>query len=92
MTNAQYVLLYFMCINTLTFIVYGSDKYMAKNSLTRVPEFILFALAILFGSVGAWSAMYFFHHKTKQLKFVVGLPLIFLAQVAFVMYVLQNIN
>lgn len=88
MTNAHYVLLYFMCINALTFVVYGSDKYMATKNLTRVPELFLFALAVFFGSVGAWSAMYFFHHKTRQLKFVVGLPLIFLAQVAFVMYVL----
>jgi len=80
-TNAHYVLLYFMCINTLAFIVYGIDKYMAKNNLTRVPEFILFALAILFGSVGAWSAMYFFHHKTKHLKFVVLVPIFFITQV-----------
>lgn len=89
MSNPQLVLLYLMIINVVTFIIFGLDKYRAKKNLNRVPEIWLFALAFLFGSVGAWSAMYFFHHKTKHLKFVIAVPLLFITQVALALSLLN---
>lgn len=89
MSNAQFVLLFIMIVNALTFIVYGVDKYRAKKNLSRVPEWQLIVFALIGGSVGAWSSMYFFRHKTKHLKFVIGVPLIFLAQFLVVIYVLN---
>ena len=35
----------------------------------RISEKILLLLSIMGGSVGALCAMYFFHHKTKKIKF-----------------------
>ena len=39
-------------------------------------------LAALGGSVGALLGMFVFHHKTKHKKFLIGVPLILLAQLA----------
>lgn len=47
----------------------------------RVPEKTLFLLALAGGSAGALAGMYVFRHKTKHLKFVIGLPLILILQV-----------
>ena len=38
-------------------------------------------LAVLGGSLGAWAGMYSFRHKTNRLKFVLGIPMILLAQI-----------
>lgn len=89
MSNPQAVLLYLMIVNVVSFIIFGLDKFRAKKNLNRVPEIWLFALTLLFGSVGTWSGMYFFHHKTKHLKFVIAVPLIFVAQVTLALSLLN---
>ena len=73
---------YFFGINLLTFFVYGIDKWKAKRDKWRVPEATLLMLAALGGSVGALLGMFVFHHKTKHKKFLIGVPLILLAQLA----------
>lgn len=75
------VLIYYLLgINLLTFFIYGIDKWKAKRNKWRVPEATLLMLAALGGSVGALLGMFVFHHKTKHKKFLIGVPLILLAQ------------
>ena len=77
------VLIYYLLgINLLTFFIYGIDKWKAKRDKWRVPEATLLMLAALGGSVGALLGMSVFHHKTKHKKFLIGVPLILLAQFA----------
>ena len=77
------VLIYYLLgINLLTFFIYGIDKWKAKRNKWRVPEATLLMLAALGGSVGALLGMFVFHHKTKHKKFLIGVPLILLAQLA----------
>ena len=73
---------YLLGINLLTFFIYGIDKWKAKRDKWRVPEATLLMLAALGGSVGALLGMSVFHHKTKHKKFLIGVPLILLAQFA----------
>ena len=81
--GSMHVLIYyFFGINLLTFFVYGIDKWKAKRDKWRVPEATLLMLAALGGSVGALLGMFVFHHKTKHKKFLIGVPLILLAQLA----------
>ena len=72
----------FIGINVLTLIVYGIDKWNAKQGKRRIPEATLLMLAIIGGSVGALLGMRIWHHKTMHKKFKYGLPLILLAQIA----------
>ena len=71
-------------INVLTFIVYGIDKWKAKQGSWRISEATLLELAIIGGSMGALLGMQVWHHKTKHKKFKYGLPLILLAQIVLI--------
>ena len=59
------------------FCAMGIDKRSARLGKWRIPERTLFLIAILGGSPGSIAGMYFFHHKTRHVSFLYGLPLIF---------------
>ena len=77
---------YLLAINAVTFIVYGIDKYKAKEAKWRIPEATLLLLAVLGGSIGAWMGMKVWHHKTMHKKFKYGIPAILLIQIALMAY------
>lgn len=83
------IIKYLLAINVLTFAVYGVDKWKAWQGRWRVPEATLLGLAALGGSVGAWVAMQLFRHKTKKNKFRYGVPIMFVLQLAAVLYFLN---
>ena len=83
----MFIIYYLIGINVLTFLAFGLDKWKARRDRWRIPEATLLLLAVLGGSVGALLGMWVFHHKTKHLKFVLGLPLILLAQVALAYFI-----
>ena len=83
-------LTYLAVVNVVTFIVYGIDKWKAKNSKWRIPEATLLGLAVIGGSIGAWMGMKTWHHKTLHKKFRLGVPLILIAQIALLMFVYLN--
>ena len=76
------LLFYLLIINAVGFLIMLVDKEKAKKHLWRIPERTLFAAALVGGSVGALLSMYLFHHKTHHWYFVVGMPLILVAQLA----------
>lgn len=67
---------YFICINIITFIIYGIDKRRARQHRWRISEATLILLAMLGGSVGALTGMRCFRHKTRHWKFTIGIPVI----------------
>ena len=76
------IILYLIAINVVTFLVYGLDKWKAMRDAWRISETTLLLLAAAGGSVGALLGMQIFRHKTKHVKFTVGVPAILLVQVA----------
>lgn len=80
--------IYLLAINVVTFFVYGIDKWKARHKRWRVSEAALLMLALLGGSVGAWLGMYVWRHKTQHKKFKYGVPLILLAQVVILYYIM----
>ncbi len=73
--------IYLLIINAVTFLVYAADKRKAKKGKRRVPEKTLFLLAGVGGSIGALLGMQVLRHKTKHMSFVIGIPLILIAQI-----------
>lgn len=71
---------YIIIINLIGFFIMGIDKRKAIKNKWRVPERTLFLIAFLFGSVGILIGMYLFHHKTRHLKFALGIPVILVIQ------------
>lgn len=86
MNTFQVVFICFIVISVITFATYGIDKYKAQHNKWRISEATLILLAALGGSVAALFAMFVFRHKTKHLKFIVGVPLIFVAPIALISY------
>ena len=78
--------LYLAAINVVTFLVYGLDKWKAKQGAWRIKESTLLLLAAVGGSVGALLGMQAFRHKTKHLQFTVGVPLILLVQIGLAVW------
>lgn len=74
------ILFYFMVINIISVIVTILDKLKAKYNKWRIPEKTLFIFSAVGGAVGMYITMHLIHHKTKKLRFMVGIPLIFFAE------------
>lgn len=81
---------YLIIINILTFLVYGIDKWKARNGKWRISEATLLLLAVIGGSIGAWAGMSVWHHKTLHKKFRYGVPMILIIQVALIIYMLYR--
>ena len=77
---------YLVVINVVTFVLYGIDKWKARHSKWRVAEAVLLGMAVIGGSVGAWSGMAVWHHKTLHKKFRYGIPLILVAQITLLIF------
>lgn len=75
------LLVYFLIINAAGFILMLADKLKAKKGAWRVPEKTLMGVAVMGGSIGSLMGMYAFRHKTKHLKFTVGIPVILALQI-----------
>lgn len=82
----QYSLYYLLAVNSLTFLLYGIDKYKAKKGRWRISEATLLTMAAIGGSIGAWAGMRTWHHKTMHKKFKYGIPVIIIMQIALVVY------
>ncbi len=84
MNSLSLVIAFLIILNLIGFALMGLDKRRAIRGLLRVPEATLFAIAIAGGSVGSILGMLIFRHKTRHLKFKIGLPIILLLQVLIV--------
>ena len=71
-----------LIVNAIGFVLMLGDKRMAQKKLWRIPEATLLAVAAIGGSIGSLAGMYTFRHKTKHLKFTLGIPAILAAQIA----------
>lgn len=81
-----FLLLYLLIINAIGFLLMLADKRMAQKNLWRIPESTLLTAAVFGGSIGALAGMYVFRHKTKHLKFTLGVPLILIAQIGLTIW------
>ena len=78
---------YLLLINAIAFLLMLVDKRKARKNLWRIPESTLFLSAALGGSIGALAGMYAFRHKTKHLKFILGMPAILAVQLGLVIWI-----
>lgn len=84
------IAVYLILINLITFVVYGVDKSLAIKHKWRISEATLIMLAVIGGSIGAFLGMQVFRHKTKHMKFVIGVPVIIVLQVAIALFIINS--
>lgn len=83
------IILYFVIVNIVGFIIMGIDKRKAVKRLWRIPESVLFTVALIGGSVGCILGMQLFRHKTRTWNFVYGMPAILLLQIILLLLILN---
>ncbi len=88
----KYFLLYLLLINAAAFVLMLVDKVKAKKNRWRISERTLMLSAALGGSVGALLGMYTFRHKTRHIKFTLGVPAILIAQLALAAWLILKIG
>ena len=77
---------YIAVISLISIIVCIYDKKISKrnNVKLRIPEKTLFIWSALGGSLAMFITMKLIRHKTKHLSFMIGIPVIFILQVALI--------
>ena len=81
--------IYLLIVNLTAFFLYGIDKKRAIKRKWRISEKTLILIAVIGGSVGAICGMQVFRHKTKHIKFKLGLPAILIVQLGIVYMVFR---
>lgn len=81
---------YLLLVNALGFLLMLVDKQKAKKNKWRIREATLMGVAAIGGSIGSLVGMYTFRHKTKHLKFVLGIPAILIAQIVLACLILAK--
>ena len=79
-------LAYIAIISIISVVVCIYDKKISKKNRVelRTPEKTLMLLSALGGSVAMFITMQIIRHKTKHVKFMLGIPLIIIVQVGIV--------
>lgn len=83
------IIAYIVIINIISIIVTIADKIKAKNDKWRIPEKTLLILSAIGGAVGMYITMNLIHHKTKKMKFMVGIPVIMFAELIIILLLLS---
>ena len=78
----KYIYIYLAVISFIAIVVTIADKSKAKRHKWRVPEASLLGISALGGSVAMFVTMLIIRHKTKHVKFMLGIPLIIIVQLA----------
>ena len=82
------VSIYLIIINLIGFAVMFIDKYKAKRGKWRIPENTIFMITAIGGGIGTIVGMYKFRHKTKKLKFTIGLPVLLILDILLIIWFL----
>lgn len=80
---------YLILINAVSFTLMLADKRKAQKKKLRISENALITLAIIGGSIGVLAGMHLFRHKTKHLKFIIGIPMILALQIVAIVIMLS---
>lgn len=88
----QVLTAYLVLVNAAALALMLADKQKARRGAWRIPEATLFGVAAIGGSIGAIMGMYLFRHKTRHLKFSLGLPVIFAIELICAGLLLYFIN
>lgn len=86
-----FIAAYFVLISLVTAVVTVSDKIKAKKGSFRVPEKVLFLLALSGGSLAEYLTMRCIRHKTLHKRFMLGLPLIMIFQLTVLILIMLKL-
>ena len=77
---------YIAIISIVAIIVTVKDKICAKLDKSRTPEKTLLLISALGGSLAMLLTMLLIRHKTRHMKFMIGIPVMLALQIIIVCY------
>ena len=87
----DYIVLYLILINALSFVLMLVDKYNAENKLWRIPENLLISISAIGGSFGSFAGMRLCRHKTRRQKFSIGIPVMMAIHILLIWDIMQHL-
>ena len=84
--NYSGIIVILLLWNIVTFSMMGIDKLKAIRHKWRIGEATLLLSAFLMGAVGSVAGALVSHHKTRKLKFRIGLPAALIVNAAVVIF------
>lgn len=85
------LIIYLIIINIISAVVTIYDKYCAVKKHWRVKESTLLLLSAIGGSVGMYLTMQIIRHKTRHIKFMLGIPVILILQAIIIFFIWRAI-
>ena len=82
-----YIWLYLAVISLWAVFLAAHDKRAARRGARRVRERTLLLVSAIGGSAAMLVTMRVIRHKTKHVKFMVGIPAIIVLQIAAVLFI-----
>jgi len=83
----EYFILYLCTVNALGFALMLADKKKAIKKQWRIPEKTLLGVALVGGSLGSLIGMSTCRHKTRNPKFIVGIPIMLVLQLVAILFI-----
>ena len=80
-----YLAVYLIIINLIAIVITAHDKLAAIRQRRRVPEKTLMLISALGGALAMYLTMLVIRHKTRKPLFMIGIPVIFLLELAIVL-------
>lgn len=86
----MFLIAYLIIINAAGFLFMLVDKIKAQRGAWRISEATLMIIAAIGGSVGSFLGMQIFRHKTRHPKFYIGIPLLMVAHVILIGWLITS--
>ena len=78
----EYFIIYILSISIISIFAVMLDKTAARKGKRRISENALMTLAAIGGGVAMYFSMRIIRHKTRKNKFMVGIPVIVMFEIA----------
>lgn len=85
-----FLIIYLGVVSMISMIVTVVDKVRSIKGNWRVPENTLILLSALGGSLAMYLTMHIIRHKTRHIKFMLGIPIIMLFQGIVLWYLING--
>ncbi|QNS40521.1 DUF1294 domain-containing protein [Chryseobacterium manosquense] len=74
----------------MSFLIFATDKFQAKNNRMRIAENTLLVVTFLGGSIGSILTMLLFRHKTSKRSFLLNFFLVVAVQIILIILFLRK--
>ena len=91
MKPIYFLYIYLAFINLFALFITVLDKRRAVHHKWRVSEAMLLFVSAIGGGVSMYVTMHIIRHKTKKLKFMLGIPLIIVIELIAVFWVMNYV-